>query len=194
MRIAARSKMSVDDYLAWEREQPTKHEYFNGEVFAMAGASPRHNALCVRVIAALDAALRPRGCTVLTSDQRVGIWSKKRYVYPDASVVCGALEVESNDVLVNPTILVEVLSKATEPDDRGVKWDGYRRIPSLADYVLVSQAEPKIEHFQRAPDGSWIYRVVGPGERTALASGAVLAIDEIFAGALALKGDDPIDL
>src|SRR5438552_2852544 len=111
-RIATRSQMAAEAYLAWEREQPEKHEFFQGEVFAMAGASPRHNALCARFSTALDVALRASGCVVLISDQRVGFASRTRYVYPDLSVVCGRLEIESNDVLLNPTILVEVLSSA----------------------------------------------------------------------------------
>lgn len=181
--------MSAEEYLAWERQQPTKHEFFHGEVFAMAGGSPRHNALCAACCAALTAALRARGCVVLTSDQRVTMSAQGRYVYPDLSVVCGPLEIESNDVLANPTVIVEVLSGSTEQYDRGLKWEGYQRLPSLADYVLVSQREPRIEHFQRAADGSWNYRAVGAGERVTLSTGASLSVDEIFAEMLALPGD-----
>jgi Uma2 family endonuclease len=179
--------MTADEYLAWEREQPTKHELFHGEVFAMPAGSPRHNALCGRIIAAASRALP--SCVVLTSDQRVTMVSHGRYVYPDVSIVCGGLEIESNDVLVNPTILVEVLSSTTEQYDRGLKWEGYQRITSLADYVLVSQSEPRVEHYRRATDGSWTYRAAGPGERATLSTGAALIIDEIYAGVLDLPGD-----
>src|SRR4051794_12664768 len=102
--------MSAAEYLAWEREQPTKHEFFHGEVFAMAGGSPRHNALCVRVSRALGNALDDRPRVVLSSDQRVAAATGVQYVYPDATVVCGPLEVHKHDVLANPTALVEVLS------------------------------------------------------------------------------------
>ena len=179
--------MTADEYLAWEREQPEKHEFFHGEVFAMAGGSPRHNALCSRVIAFASGAL-PH-CVVLTSDQRVTMASRGRYVYPDVSIVCGGLELESNDVLLNPTILVEVLSSTTEPYDRGLKWEGYQRIASLADYVLVSQTEPRIEHYRRSADGSWTYRAAGPGERVTLSPGASLLVDDLFANVFILPGD-----
>jgi len=188
-RVATRSHMTADEYLAWEREQPTKHEFFHGEVFARADGSPRHNVLCGNLLTALNMALRPRGCAVLTSDQRVTMASRGRYVYPDVSVVCGGLETEANDVLMNPTIIVEVLSASTEQYDRGLKWEGYQRIASLADYVLVSQAEPRIEHYRRAPDGSWTYRAAAAGERVTLSTGVALEVDEIFAGVLELPGD-----
>jgi Uma2 family endonuclease len=188
-RIATCSEMTADEYLAWEREQPTKHEFFHGEVFAMAGGSPRHNVLCGNVVTALNNALRPRGCAVLTSDQRVTMANRGRYVYPDVSVACAGIETEANDVLMNPTMLVEVLSASTEQYDRGLNWESYQRIVSLADYVLVSQAEPRIEHYQRAPDGSWTYRAAGVTERVTLSTGDVLEVDEIFAGVLGLPGD-----
>jgi Uma2 family endonuclease len=188
-RTATRSQMTVDEYLAWERAQPEKHEFFHGEVFAMAGGSPRHNALCGSCLMFVGAALRPRGCVTFTSDQRVTMADGGRYVYPDVSVVCGPLEVASHDVLQNPTILIEVLSASTEQYDRGLKWEGYQRLASLTDYVLVSQTEPRIEHFQRATDGSWTYRAAGRGGRVTLSSGAALVVDEIFAGVLDLPGD-----
>lgn len=186
-RVATRSQMTAEEYLAWERVQPTKHEFFQGDVFAMAGGSPRHNALCGRIIAAASAALP--ACVVLTSDQRVTMANHGRYVYPDITIVCGALETEAGDVLANPTILVEVLSASTEQYDRGLKWEGYQRIASLADYVLIAQAEPRIEHYQRATDGRWTYRAAGPGEYVTLSNGATLSVDETFAGMLQLPGD-----
>lgn len=185
-RSATRTSMSPDEYLAWEREQPDKHEFFHGEVFAMAGASPRHNALCGRVIALASSA---SSCVVLTSDQRVTMAEHGRYVYPDVSIVCGAIEIESGDVLCNPSALVEVLSQSTEPYDRGLKWEGYQRIASLSDYVIVSQTEPRIEHYRRGGDGSWVYRAAGAGGRVTLSSGIVLVVDQVFAGVFELPGD-----
>jgi Uma2 family endonuclease len=124
--------MTAADYLAWERQQERKHEFFGGEVFAMAGGSPRHNALCVKMSVSLEASLASRGCTTFSSDQRIGLRGR-RYVYPDVSVVCGKLETEpgADDVVVNPVIVVEVLSASTEQYDRGGKWDGYRSMRSL---------------------------------------------------------------
>lgn len=190
-RVAERTGLSAAEFLAWEREQQGRHEYFGGEVFAMAGGSIRHNALSARVIGALQAGL-PSGCNVLTSDQRVGVSAGERYVYPDVTVVCGEVRLEpgTTDVLSNPTIVVEVLSASTEQYDRGLKWEGYQRLPSLTDYVLVSQGEARIEHFRRSADGAWVYRSSVAGEQVTLANGARLDVDATFAGALALPGDE----
>jgi len=190
-RVAERSHVSADEYLAWERQQAVRHEYFRGEVFAMAGGSMRHNALCANVIAALSSGLRGRGCVGLTSDQRVGAGERDRYVYPDVSVVCGAVQMEpgTRDVLTNPTIIVEVLSSSTEQYDRGLEWDGYQRLESLTDYVLVSQTEPHIEHFRRDGGGSWVYRSARAGERVVLPCDVELDVESIFADTMALPGD-----
>lgn len=190
-RVAERSKLTPAEYLAWERAQPVKHEFFEGEVFAMAGGSPRHNALCVRTSTALNAALHGRGCVAFSSDQRIGIGPGTRYVYPDVSVVCGGVQLQggTSDVIANPRILVEILSQGTEQYDRGLKWVSYQRLPSLTDYLLVSQSEAQIEHYRREAGGRWSYRSSGPGERIELTDGAVLDVDEIFAGVFALPGD-----
>jgi Uma2 family endonuclease len=190
-RIADRSQLTAPEYLAWEREQATKHEFFHGEVFAMSGGSFRHNALGARISSALQIALRGRGCFVLTSDQRVSLWNQQRCVYPDTTVVCGAAESQAgtNDVLVNPAVLVEVLSASTEPYDRGLKWEGYQRIASLTDYLLVSQSKVQIEHYRRREGNHWDYCSYGPGERVRLTNGAELELDAIFDGVFALPGD-----
>lgn len=190
-RVADRSQLTATEYLAWEREQSIKHEFFHGEVFAMSGGSFRHNALGASINETLRAALRGRGCFVLTSDQRVSLWNQERYVYPDLTVVCGAPESQAgtNDVLLNPSIVVEVLSRSTEPYDRGLKWEGYQRIASLTDYLLVSQAKVQIEHFRRREANHWDYCAYGPGERVVLSNGAELDIDAIFDGVFVLAGD-----
>jgi Uma2 family endonuclease len=189
-RVAQHTGLSPAAFLAWERQQPARHEYFRGEVFAMAGGSVRHNALCARVIGGLQGAL-PASCNVLTSDQRVGVSGGERYVYPDVSVVCGAVVLEPGtaDVLSNPTVLVEVLSASTEQYDRGLTWEGYQRLPSLTDFLLVAQAEPRIEHFRRGEGGAWLYRSAVSGERVTLANGVALEVDAVFAGTLELPGD-----
>ena len=186
-RVAERSQLSPEEYLAWERRQDCKHEYFEGEVYAMAGGSPRHNRLSIRIAAVLEAALGGR-CHVFSSDQRVRS-RERRYVYPDLSVVCGSPAIEHDDVLVNPMILVEVLSSTTEQYDRGLKWDGYQALPSLTDYVLVSQDRAHIEHFARSSDGRWVYTSANVGERIQLTGGTVLDVDVIFAGVLELPSD-----
>jgi len=190
-RVAERSQLTAAEYLAWEREQPVKHEFFHGEVFAMAGGKPRHNALGVSMGAELRAALRSRGCSVLSSDQRLAFPPEARYVYPDVTVICGppVFQRGTTDVITNPAILVEVLSGSTEEYDRGLKWTGYQSIRSLTDYLLVAQAEVRIEHYRRNADGSWTYRSTGPGEHLALTGGGELAVDAIYAGVFELPGD-----
>ena len=187
VRVAARSQLSPEEYLAWEREQERKHEYFDGEVYAMAGGSPRHNHLCSRINTGLVNAIGGR-CYVFTSDQRVRS-RERRYVYPDVSVACDRPAIEHDDVLVNPTIVVEVLSSATEQYDRGLKWDGYQSLPSLTDYVLVSQDRVHVEHFGRTTDGRWLYMALGPGARLVLTDGTALDVDTLFAGVFELPGD-----
>jgi Uma2 family endonuclease len=185
------SPMSPADYLAWERGQPDKHEYYLGEVFAMAGGSPRHNFLSGAIIAELRASLRGKGCHVLTSDQRIAAEQDRRYVYADAVVVCGAMKTEpgTSDVLANPRFIVEVLSRSTEAYDRGEKWEAYQRLGSLTDYLLVAQTSVRVEHYQREADGSWRYRVLTTGDTVALANGATVSIDAVYEDAFDLAAD-----
>jgi Uma2 family endonuclease len=129
----------------------------------MAGGSPRHNTL-------------DRGA---------------RYLYPDVTIVCGAPQIEHDDVLLNLTIIVEVLSRSTEQNDRGSKWQSYQQLPSLTDYVLIPQWSPRIEHFARDPRGGWSYRAADTGSRIVLADGIELSVDELFAGVMELAGDTP---
>src|SRR3954466_1026023 len=146
-RVADRSRLTAAEYLAWEREQPIKHEFFHGEVFAMAGGTPRHNALAVSVGAELRAAVRSRGCSVLSSDQRLAFPPNARYVYPDVTVICGSpvFQTGTDDAITNPATLVEVLSSSTEEYDRGLTWAGYQRIGSLAHYLLVPPGEGRAQ-------------------------------------------------
>jgi Uma2 family endonuclease len=181
--------MTVPEYLVWERAQASKHEYHHGRVFAMAGGSARHNFLAGAAIGELRAALRGSRCHVLTSDQRIAAVTGERYVYSDAVVVCGGVKSDGGapEALANPSIVVEVLSPSTEAYDRGEKWEFYQRISSLADYVLISQSSPRIEHFERDPDGSFRYRVYGPGATLTLSSGAKLSVDAIYESAFDLE-------
>lgn len=188
MRVALQTRMTAVEFLAWEREQPDKHEYFQGEVFAMSGGSPRHNVLSLRVGAALQAALRGR-CTVASSDQRVAL-STEHFAYPDLTVVCGRFELQpgTTDTVVNPSMVVEILSASTESYNRGDKWAAYQQIASLTDYVLVSQATARVEHYARSGD-RWSYRAYGAGEQLPLSNGATVAIDELYEGAFDIPGE-----
>jgi Uma2 family endonuclease len=186
---APRKPMTAAEYLSWERVQQSKHEYHSGEVFAMAGGTARHNFLSGAMLAELRTALRGRGCHAMTSDQRVAVVPGERYVYPDVVVVCGGMksEPEAKEVVTNPSILVEVLSPSTEGYDRGDKWDAYRHLPSLDDYLLVSQHAPRIEHYRREPDGSWRYRVHEAGGAVTLTGGATVSVDAVYESAFELE-------
>jgi Uma2 family endonuclease len=189
--VASQPGMTAPQYLEWETAQLERHEFFRGEVFAMAGGTPRHNALSAAVIVELAAALRAGECRVLSADQRILAREGEHYVYADASVVCGALELQqgTSDVLANPSVVVEVPSKRTEAYDRGLKWESYRELSSVTDYVLLSQSIPRIEHFRREANGEWHYRVVSAGGQVTLTNGAALAVDSIYRGVFELAGE-----
>jgi Uma2 family endonuclease len=149
--------MSPQDYLQRERAAEFKSELFDGEVFAMSGGSPRHSLVKTNVTGELRNQLRGRPCTAYDSDLRVKVDATGLYTYPDAGVSCGPLQFDDDqhDTVLNPTVLVEVLSDSTEAYDRGKKFNHYRRIESLREYLLVAQDEAKIERFQRNVDGTW---------------------------------------
>ena len=187
--------MSVAEYLVRERAAKQKHVLWNGEVFAMAGASRVHNLLVAALLGELRTALRGTPCQPYASDQRFRFPDTRRYVYPDASVTCPPVEVDPLDVdtVCNPRVVFEVLSTSTEAFDRGEKFAGYRSVPSLEAYVLVAQKEPLVEHYARQRDGSWVLRTFGPAERLTLAALAVeLSVDTIYEG-IALGENDARD-
>ena len=153
-----RRSFSAKEYLEQERASSEKNEYFNGEIFAMAGASRRHNLISGNIFAALHSQLRKRPCEVYPSDMRVKIRKTGLYTYPDVVVVCGKPQFEDSDkdVLLNPTVLLEVLSPTTEAYDRGDKFGHYRTVSTLSDYLLVSQSKLLVEHYVRQPNDSWL--------------------------------------
>ena len=149
------------EYLGIERTATYRSEYLRGEMFAMAGGSPTHSRIKTNVLGELRSRLKGNPCAPYDSDLRVKC-PTGLYTYPDASVFCSELEFddEQKDTVLNPTLLVEVLSKSTEAYDRGKKFDHYRTIPSLREYVLVSQEEPMIQRFLRNEDDTWTLSVV----------------------------------
>jgi Uma2 family endonuclease len=146
------------EYLALEAVGDNKHEFANGVVTAMAGAMPVHNALCVRLSAALLALCGGRDCIVLSSDQRVHVPATGLYAYPDVSVACGERRYEDDKPpsLLNPVVLVEVTSDSTEDYDRGKKFLHYQGIESLREYMVVSHREQRIDHHRRLDSGQWL--------------------------------------
>jgi Uma2 family endonuclease len=182
-QAAVRTGISEQDYLDFERASPIRHEYADGEIFAMSGGTIEHSSVAANMIGEIRSALSGRGCRVLTSDMRINIPATGRYVYPDGSIVCARPEFvdEHRDTLVNPRVIIEVLSDSTEAYDRGDKFAQYRSVASIEEYVLASQKEPKIEVFTRQPDESWMLRVYGPGERVALKSlECAIEVDRVY--------------
>ncbi len=180
------------EYLAVEAKSETKHELVNGEIYAMAGGTPEHGRLSVNVQGELRNALRGRPCVVLNSDVRVQVKATGLATYPDASVVCGRLEVDPEDknTVTNPVVLVEVLSESTETYDRDEKRAHYRQIPSLRDYLLVSQHERRVEHYHRNDDGTWTLRDVRAGGEVCLdAIGCRVAVDAVYEDPLAAPAE-----
>lgn len=184
MPTPAKTFVSPEEYLDAERRAETKSEYFGGEVIAMPGARLRHNKIVTNIVIALGVQLRDRDCDVLASDMRVKVSRTGAYVYPDVVVVCGdaELEDEHNDNLLNPRVIFEVLSPSTEAHDRTRKWDHYRRLPSLAEYLLVAQDDQRVEHFTRQEDRLWLFEeVAGEGAVVRLPSIAcTLPLAEVY--------------
>jgi Uma2 family endonuclease len=171
------------DYVALEISSPTKHEFLDGEIYAMAGGSEEHSALAAEMVRVLGNAVGDRPCRVHTSDLRVYVESAGLATFPDASVICGSLEQHAPSPVataLNPAILVEVTSDSSEEYDNGAKLDYYRTIPTLHEYVIVSHRERRITVHVR--DGeTWSARVAISGGRVGLPSLATdITVDEVY--------------
>jgi Uma2 family endonuclease len=184
-------RFTAEEYLAFERDGEERHEYLDGVIYAMAGESEAHGLICTNLTATLVSQLRGTPCRVLSKDIKVrsgpyrpetrkGMWS-----YPDLVVVCGASQYhdQRQDVLLNPTVLVEVLSPSTAAFDRSEKWERYRTwLPSLTAYVLVAQDTPRVEYYLRLDDASWRFAIVhGEGATFALPSiGCTVPLVDVY--------------
>ncbi len=154
------TRVSPDDYLRLECEATEKHEYYFGEIRAMAGASYAHNRICMNIGSELNVQLRGKSCAVVGSDQRLQILNGSAYVYPDVTVVCDPPsfnETRRPETLLNPTLLVEVLSESTADKDRSEKFMLYRQIPSLQQYLMLDSQTPLAELYTRQPNGYWLF-------------------------------------
>ena len=158
MSARPESFLTAQDYLAWEHPKETRHEYLDGHVFAMTGASRRHNLLCGNLFAAIHRQLRGKPCEIYANDMRVKVSETGMYTYPDLVAACGEprFEDQAIDTLLNPVLIVEVLSDSTERYDRGAKFTHYRSVPSLREYLLVSQTECRVEQYARQPGSQWL--------------------------------------
>lgn len=158
MSTSPRIRISPEEYLALERCAEGRNEWVDGEVFALAGASFAHSLITGNLVAALKPRLRGRGCSVHPSDLRVHVERGGMYCYPDVVVVCGEPQFVDGekDTVVNPSLIVEVLSPSTEGWDRGAKFARYRRLESLREILFVSQDQKRIERYVRQADGFWL--------------------------------------
>jgi Uma2 family endonuclease len=185
MSSPAIQRLTAAEYLEIERAAERKSEFFNGEMFAMAGASPAHVLVTTNVAGELRARLRGRPCLTFSSDLRVKVSDTGLYTYPDVVVVCGEPRYEEPrlDTLLNPTLIVEVLSPSTEAYDRGDKFAHYRRLASLQEYVLIAQDRQRIERFVRQGESEdWLLTEVSdPAASVTLPSiGCELALVEVY--------------
>ncbi|CAN5264532.1 MAG: Uma2 family endonuclease [Pyrinomonadaceae bacterium] len=175
---------TVDEYFSLEAVSDVRHEYVAGEMVAMGGASPKHNRITANLARELGNALRGKECEPFVSDMRVK--TREDYRYPDVVVVCEGAQFEiikGLETLVNPTVIIEVLSKSSEADDRGDKFFEYRSIVSLKDYLLISQDKMRVEHYTRQPNDEWIlhHDVTEPdGEITIQSIGCQLKLTDLY--------------
>jgi Uma2 family endonuclease len=177
-------QMSESEYLDFERNSEFKHEYINSEIFAMAGASDEHNLIVASLIIAIGSQLRGSNCKIYPSDMRVKIEATGSYLYPDILVLCGEKKFAAGsfDTLLNPTLIIEVLSPSTEAYDRGKKFADYRKIPSLQEYILISQDKASVERYSRGGAGEWtLIEFEGLDAKLELSSiGSTLALADVY--------------
>ena len=172
------------DYLEFERSASIRSEYHKGQIFAMAGASRNHNRIVTNVSTSLDIQLKHRDCNNYSIDMRINVQKGKRYLYPDIVVTCGEEQFEDDktDTLLNPVVIIEVLSTSTEAYDRGTKFLYYQTIESLQEYVLISQNPQRIEVYHRQSDGAWKYHSFYKKENKVMieAIDCILELDDVY--------------
>ncbi len=185
MPAVAVQRLSYADYLALEATSEQRHEFCEGMVLAMAGGTMAHAKVKVNLTGLMFAALRGRPCQPYDSDQRIRVAATSLATYPDLSVVCGRREPDAEDphAAVNPTVLFEVSSTGTAAYDRGERFEHYRRIPTLRQYVLVESTRAHVDVFSLNAAGLWELREYGPGSVVALGSvGIEVAVDDLYEG------------
>lgn len=184
--LTALKRITPQEYLIRERKASIKSEFYQGEIFAIGGGSANHSVIAANFVREAGNALRDKPCIVFNSDLRVQVQSTGLYTYPDATIVCGELlfDDDHRDTLLNPTVIVEVLSDSTEKYDRGKKSNHYRQIASLKELILIAQDRSHVERFTRQPNGDWLFH-----EQKELTAGFELkslgisiAISELYRG------------
>ena len=179
-------RLTEAEYLDLERKLDFKNEFFGGEMFALSGGTPLHSQIATNLAREFGNKLKGRDCIPYNPDLRLKVELAGLFTYPDLSVVCGPLQFApgTDDTVVNPTLIIEVLSDLTEAYDRGKKFENYRLLPSLREYLLVSQKEPRIEQFVRQDNEQWLLRDAAGLEATLTLPSLEIKISlaEVFAG------------
>jgi len=184
MSTQPKTFLTPEEYLEIERQAEFKSEYYNGEMFAISGGSPKHNIITLNVSTALWAQLRHKACLVFSSDVRLRVLPSGLYTYPEVMVVCGEPRYadDEKDTLVNPVVIVEVLSKSTRNYDRGEKFEFYRELTSVREYVTIAQHKPRLEQWTRQDQSHWLLTEFNEFDQSVhLASiDCVLELSEIY--------------
>ncbi|QTA93791.1 Uma2 family endonuclease [Desulfonema magnum] len=179
-----KKNISAEEYLEMEKTAEYKNEYFQGEIFAMTGASFNHNLIVSNIIIALGSRLRNSSCFIFSGDMKIQVDEAMHYTYPDVSIVCGDIEFVGgrDDVITNPVVIFEVLSNSTKDYDRGSKFTAYRNIRSLKDYILIDQYDYHAEYFYKNEQKRWILEEFrSPGDTLKISSvAAELSLDTIY--------------
>lgn len=174
-------KLSPEDYLIWEADQPIRYEYLNGEVYAMTGGTLNHSEIATHLIRLLGNHLDGKGCRVLNSDAKVQVQDTNDFLYPDISITCDPRDRTLTQYIRYPSIIIEVLSPSTEAYDRGAKFKRYRRLSSLIDYVLVSSQTIEIDLYHKTPQNRWEIINYSSGETVNIESlNLTFSIEQIY--------------
>ncbi len=163
-------KMTIEDYFLWELDQDVRHEYLDGEVFAMTGETIPHNDIALNLYTALYPHLRSRGCRANVSDVKVQVTAKNSYFYPDIIISCDPEDINAHKFMQNPKLIVEVLSPSTSSRDRGEKFRYYLTMPSLQEYLLVDSEKISVERYCRGEGRMWLYYPYTEGDTITLSS------------------------
>jgi Uma2 family endonuclease len=181
--VPSPSKMTADAYLLWESQQEMRHEYFDGEIFAMSGGTLAHNQLALNLYSALRPPLQQKGCRAFVADAKVSVTRLNAYFYPDLVVSCHPTDLAAQNALTEPALIVEVLSPSTRDYDRGDKFKYYQTLSSLREYVLIDTDRIAVEYFRRGEGRMWLYTRYEAGEILTLQSlGCDVAVDAIYEG------------
>ncbi len=178
--LSDRYYLSTEEYLAFEAQSQVKHEYHDGEVFAMAGAADAHVTVALNCASLLLSHLRRSGCRVYMSDMKAKIQRRGRFFYPDVMVTCDKRDSETSLFKTFPKLIIEVLSDSTEAYDRGDKFADYQTVESLEEYVLISPKRSRIECFRRGPNGVWILHTFVEGKFELASVAFEGAIEDVY--------------